>query len=568
MRPNPVIKLCLLLLPVQLLLIGCGDEPGGPSQPPAASAGADQDVDRGELVTLHGTATDPDAQTLTFTWTQVSGPTVGALSGPTPSFTAPSDVVTLAFDVVASDGSEQSPPDRVVIFVLEDKAHALWVAPSGDDANLGTRAAPKRTIQSAIDAANTAGLEADVYVAAGTYAGSVTLRPNVSVYGGFAPGTFLRDAAANAAVVDGGTTAVTGTAAGGLTLDGLTIRSADATAWGGSSIALLLSNSDNVLISRNTIIAGRGAAGTAGTPGIPGLPGVDGTPGTNAPSPCGGDTLPGGAGGSGAGFAGGKGGAGTISSGRAGASGAGPDSGAGGAGGAPSQSLPKGSQNGNAGGNGGQGVAAGSNGASASAPFGAVTAGDYVPPNGTDGGSGDSGSGGGGGGGGGGLSTFLGSTCGGGGGGGGSGGQGGAGGGGGRGGGGSFGILVVSASTEVTITDNAVTTGSGGQGGAGGVGGSGGFGGAGGMGGASAQPCCGAGGRGGTGGAGRPGGGGGGGGGGPSIGVIEDVTSTTNLPAALGDNVFTLGPAGAGGAHGTLGQTGGAAGIRVDYRKL
>ena len=79
----------------------------------------------------------------------------------------------------------------------------------------------------------------------------------------------------------------------------------------------------------------------------------------------------------------------------------------------------------------------------------------------------------------------------------------------------------------------------------------------------------GVGGKGGIGGAGRPGGGGGGGSGGPSIGVVEDATSSTNLaPLSLDGNVFTLGAAGAGGTHGSVGQPAGAAGVRVDYRKL
>src|SRR3989454_590850 len=298
-----LIALFSLLVPGQLLLIACGGEPSAPSQqaPPVGSAGADQDVNRGELVTLHGSATAPGSAALTYTWTQVSGPSVGALSGATPSFTAPNDVVTLAFDLVASDGLDQSPPDRVVVRVLEDKAHALWVAPGGDDANLGTLAAPKQTIQAAIDAANAGGLGADVYAAAGTYSGSLTLRPNVSVYGGYSPTTFLRDVAGNATVISGGTTAVTGTSTNALTLDGLTIRSADATVAGGSSVAILLDNSANVVVSRDAIIAGAGAGGAPGSPGLPGLPGVDGAPGTTAPSSCV-DSLPGGVGGGGGGL--------------------------------------------------------------------------------------------------------------------------------------------------------------------------------------------------------------------------------------------------------------------------
>jgi len=168
-KPLRLITLFSVLLAGQLLVIACGGEPSAPSQPtaPVGSAGADQDVNRGELVTLHGSATAPGSGALTYTWTQVSGPSVGALSGATPTFTAPNDVVTLAFDLVVSDGRDQSAPSRVVIWVLEDKAHALWVAPTGNDADAGTRAAPKRTIQAAIEAADAGGLGADVYAAAG-----------------------------------------------------------------------------------------------------------------------------------------------------------------------------------------------------------------------------------------------------------------------------------------------------------------------------------------------------------------------------------------------------------------
>ena len=38
---------------------------------------------------------------------------VGALSGATPTFAAPNDVTTLEFDLIASNGVNQSAPDRV-----------------------------------------------------------------------------------------------------------------------------------------------------------------------------------------------------------------------------------------------------------------------------------------------------------------------------------------------------------------------------------------------------------------------------------------------------------------------
>jgi len=44
------------------------------NRPPTASAGADLSVTLPDAATLNGTATDPDGQSLTATWTKVSGP--------------------------------------------------------------------------------------------------------------------------------------------------------------------------------------------------------------------------------------------------------------------------------------------------------------------------------------------------------------------------------------------------------------------------------------------------------------------------------------------------------------
>lgn len=228
----------------------CGDD-AVTNVTPAADAGTDIEASIGESVTLNGAVTDPDPmQTLTFTWTQVSGPAVGNLSGQNPTFTAPSEVSTIEFDLTVGDGLDTSPPDRIVIWVLEDKTAALWVnGATGDDANSGTRAAPFATIQAAIDAADAAGAGADIYVAAGTYAESVTLRDQVSLYGGFSD-VWLREIQSNETIIDGGPTAVTGSSAGALTLDGLTMRSADAGGPGESSVGVALDDSSDVVRRR------------------------------------------------------------------------------------------------------------------------------------------------------------------------------------------------------------------------------------------------------------------------------------------------------------------------------
>jgi hypothetical protein len=93
---------------------------------PTANAGADQTVEEGTAVTLDGNrSSDPDLNSLNFTWTQVSGPSVTLVnpSSATPSFTAPrlsSQSATLVFRLVVSDGTAPpSAPDEVAVRDLD-----------------------------------------------------------------------------------------------------------------------------------------------------------------------------------------------------------------------------------------------------------------------------------------------------------------------------------------------------------------------------------------------------------------------------------------------------------------
>jgi hypothetical protein len=528
---------------------------------PTIAMSSEVDATHGEAVTLDASgSTDPDdGQTVSFAWSQISGPTVALSSatGAAPTFTAPDEIGTLEFDLIVSDGTEQV-TKRVVVWVLENTTSHYWVSPNGSDDNAGTRAEPLASVQFALDSAFHAGAGGDVYVAGGSYTESLYLRSGVSIYGGYDPVSFRRDIDLHETEIRGGVVAVSGASLSGsnpVTLNALTIRAADNAAAGGSSIAILLSNSTSVIISGNRIFAGSGGDGKDGSPGGNGVAGAPGGFGRNAYLAC--VDLPGGAGGV-------SSVPGVYSGGRGGDSDEWGESSTGlfqsniGFAGSLSRSSSAGNgargHTGRAGESGGPG-----------AEFGHVAddTGHYTASPGTAGGQG--GSGGGGGGGGGGGTAFW--ACGGSGGGGGSGGSGGAGGGAGAGGGGSFGIMVTGTSASVTIASNEITTANGGQGGdgaAGGTGGAGGVGRTGGNGSDGSQPGA----RGGDGGIGGLGARGAGGGGGPSVGVVEVESASTNLtPANLAGNTFTLGVAGSGGTSGGISTLVGADGLRIEYSK-
>jgi hypothetical protein len=102
---------------------------------PTANAGADQTVIEGTTVTLDGSgSTDPDGNTLTYSWAQTSGTTV-TLSDKNvakPTFTAPSISTTereiLSFELTVSDGKGGTSKDSVTIVVEDDAPVASLTA--------------------------------------------------------------------------------------------------------------------------------------------------------------------------------------------------------------------------------------------------------------------------------------------------------------------------------------------------------------------------------------------------------------------------------------------------------
>ncbi|HOA72532.1 MAG TPA: PKD domain-containing protein [Phycisphaerae bacterium] len=112
----------LVLVGVSLIpwLWGCppAPPPDG-NNPPVANAGANQSVRPGATVTLNGSAsTDPDGDTLTFSWTQTAGiaVTLDGATTATPTFVAPAVATTLTFELTVSDG-QQSDSDSVDVGV-------------------------------------------------------------------------------------------------------------------------------------------------------------------------------------------------------------------------------------------------------------------------------------------------------------------------------------------------------------------------------------------------------------------------------------------------------------------
>jgi hypothetical protein len=103
---------------------------------------------------------------------------------------------------------------------------------SGSDENPGSREAPKKSIRDAVELALALGAPRSVHVAEGTYVveEAIELHEGISVYGGFAAGSWLRDLGGRPTIVEaiGIEAAVLPDAGvtGDTLLDGLTIRAA------------------------------------------------------------------------------------------------------------------------------------------------------------------------------------------------------------------------------------------------------------------------------------------------------------------------------------------------------
>jgi hypothetical protein len=98
-------------------------EPPAANVPPTSSAGSDQTVDAGSVVTLNGSgSSDPDDGIASYYWAQTSGPSVNLSSRTVvrPTFTAPDvyqDGVSLSFRLTVTDRGGLQSSDSCTVYV-------------------------------------------------------------------------------------------------------------------------------------------------------------------------------------------------------------------------------------------------------------------------------------------------------------------------------------------------------------------------------------------------------------------------------------------------------------------
>lgn len=409
-------------------------------------------------------------------------------------------------------------------------------ANGGADGNPGTKESPAKSITAAL---TKLGAKARVYVCEGTYAEHVKVTSAVSVYGGFACGSWsYAGTKANVAPTDAGYALEVSKVSNPVTLADVSLAAIPGTTATPSSIAVLVSEATSVIFQRCVLKAADGFSPDKADDGAPGTPdkvleGVGATtitPGALKTCTCSsGGTTSGGSGGA------------VSSDGQKG----GPNIPENPTGQTPPKDGKAGTGNVSCSPTGaGHNGADAANGSDASPVMavGKLTATGWTASAGSPGTAGIPGQGGGGGGGR--VGAGGGGAC---------GGCGGTGGKGGAAGGAS--IALTSFNTTVTVTMSSLTSGKGGTGGAAGAGAGGAVGGGGGLAGAGAPNGCG----GGDGGKGGNGGGGSGGAGGVSAAVLYAGPKPTS-----GGSTLTAGERGLKGMGGGSSNAG-LDGLKGDY---
>ena len=107
---------------------------------PTADAGTDSEAYSGDTVMLRGSGNDPEGQSLTYSWSKVSGPSIDIQNAdrPNASFVAPEvdEDTDIVLKLTVTAGSDEV-SDRVTVRVLENGRHEITVnGDSGDNFNV------------------------------------------------------------------------------------------------------------------------------------------------------------------------------------------------------------------------------------------------------------------------------------------------------------------------------------------------------------------------------------------------------------------------------------------------
>lgn len=118
-------------MPLALLLLAAAGPARAADEPPVALAGLPFLAYPDDTVELDGSGSyDPEGAELNWRWTSVGGPVVPLADGDTstPRFTA-QDPGVYSFELVVSDGAQDSAPDVVDVIVVDPEAGTRLVPP-------------------------------------------------------------------------------------------------------------------------------------------------------------------------------------------------------------------------------------------------------------------------------------------------------------------------------------------------------------------------------------------------------------------------------------------------------
>jgi len=197
------------------------------------------------------------------------GPTVVGTDGPDVGVDAGGDAAPRTVTGVAPpEGCDASAEPQKSLPCVVD-AYGIFVdSAAGTDAAAGTKAAPLKTLSSAL-----LKLEgrARIYVCDGTYSEHVKLTTSVSIYGGFACKTWAYDGKrARVAPSDSGFALQIENVPSALVVQDMDFTAMPGTDAPSSSIGAFVSASPKVTLRRVTLTAQNGATGKAGAVGAPG----------------------------------------------------------------------------------------------------------------------------------------------------------------------------------------------------------------------------------------------------------------------------------------------------------